>query len=361
MLCRRVLGFSLARMVRGILTELCRCPRSGEALHWTPEGNLASKAGHIYGVHDGVASFLSDLAGEQAAAQTFYDTFGWAPDADGDLGDTKAFVDTRPVSRAYASAAMRRLGERYFSKGGRYILDAGSGPLIDEEVVAFGDRFERFICTDLSTRALSAARAKLGERGIYLKSDITNLPIEDGVVDAITCNHVIYQLPLNLQAAAFRELWRVLKPGGVAVVVYWWSDAKLPWRLERIARLLPMRGPGEPERASTLPDLPHNTRPRTWFESQSWPFDYSYDIFRSVPELFTRRYIPDDWRGRAFLGALAMMQRLAPRYCGAHGHMLAIVFRKPADERRSKLSIGQKLAAGGALEFVEPLGAVLAL
>ena len=94
------------------------------------------------------------------------------------------------------------MGERYFSKGGRYILDAGSGPLIDEAVVAFGDRFERFICTDLSTRALSAARAKLGERGIYLKSDITNLPIEDGVVDAITCNHVIYQLPLAYGATS---------------------------------------------------------------------------------------------------------------------------------------------------------------
>lgn len=34
------------------------------------------------------------------------------------------------------------------------------------------------------------------------------------------CYHVIYQLPPELQAKAFSEIWRVLKPGGVAVVVY---------------------------------------------------------------------------------------------------------------------------------------------
>lgn len=348
-------------MDREILTALCRCPRTGEALSWTAEGHLASAAGHTYTVRDGVASFLAELQGEQAAAQNFYDSFGWAPDAEGALGDTKTFVDTRPVSRAYARACMRRLGERYFSGGGKYILDAGSGPLIDEEVFAFGDRFERVICTDLSARALNAARDKLGNRGIYLKCDITNMPIEDGVVDAITCNHVIYQLPMNMQAQAFRELYRVLKPGGVAVVIYWWSDANLPWRMERIARMLPMRGPGEPQTDGPLPELPHNTRPRSWFESKDWPFSYKYDIYRTVPELFTRTYIPDDWRGALFLNGLQLMQRIAPGYCGRHGHMPVIVFKKPKDGGDLRARLIEKVVSSCALSVVEPLSAVLAL
>lgn len=348
-------------MDREILSELCRCPRTGEALSWTAEGDLASAAGHIYKVRDGVASFLAELTGEQAAAKNFYDSFGWAPDAEGELGDTKAFVDTRATPRAYARACMRRLGERYFSGGGKYILDAGSGPLIDEDVVAFGDRFERFICTDLSTRALNAARDKLGDRGIYLKCDITNMPIEDGVVDAITCNHVIYQLPMDMQASAFRELYRVLKPGGVAVVIYWWSDAKLPWRLERLARMLPMRGPGEPEAGGPLPELPHNTRSRTWFESKDWPFAYAYDIYRTVPELFTRTYMPDDWRGRMFLSGLQMLQTMAPSYCGKHGHMPVIVFRKPADDAPARPKLTDKIVTSGAWGVMEPLSGVLAL
>lgn len=354
-------GFSLlGEMQSEILTELCRCPRSGEALAWTPEGNLTSAAGHIYSVRNGVASFLHDLSGDQAAAKQFYDEFGWAPDADGEFLETKAFVDKRSVSAEHASACMRRLGERYFSGGGKYILDAGCGPLVDDDVVRFGDRFERDICTDLSTRALNIAREKLGDRGIYLKCDITKMPIEDSVVDAITCNHVIYQLPLALQAAAFRELWRVLKPGGVAVVIYWWSDASLPWKLERIAKLLPMRGPGEPEASEGVPELPHNTRPRTWFESKDWPFSYQYDIYNSVPQLFLRNYIPDDWRGRAFLSGVRALQAAAPRYCGKRGLMPAIVFKKDADWGRARPTVAGKVITSGALSFVEPLAGVAA-
>ncbi|MDZ4691922.1 class I SAM-dependent methyltransferase [Terricaulis sp.] len=356
---RRNRNFILIAMDRETLTGLFQCPRSGEALQLTPDGHLIGGAGHTYSVREGVASFLHDLSEEQAAAKQFYDEFGWAPDAEGEFQETKAFVDTRRVSAAHARACMRRLGERYFSGGGKYILDAGCGPLVDEEVVAFGDRFERFICTDLSTRALNVAREKLGDRGIYLKCDITNMPIQDGVVDAITCNHVIYQLPLEMQAAAFRELWRVLKPGGVAVVVFWWNDAKLPWRLERLARMFTMRGPGPPEIHTPLPDLPHNTRSRSWFESKDWPFAYSYDIYNAVPQLFLRNYIPDDWRGRLFLSGLRALQAALPRYCGKHGLMPAIVFKKDSDGG-GRVSVADKVLTSGALSFVEPLAGVAA-
>lgn len=310
------------------IAEIGRCPVSGEALGWTPDGRLSSATGPVHPVHDGVASFLTALHGDQAAAQDFYDSFGWAGDDADLLGETRAFVDTREVAMGYSRRAMARLGDRYFSGGGRYILDAGSGPLIDDDVRAFCDRFDTHICVDLSARALRLARAKLGARGLCLQADLTNLPLRDGVVDAVTCNHVLYQLPAEIQAAAFRELWRVLKPGGVAVVVYWWQPAKLPWRVERIARLLRMRGPGEQQ--IDVPELPHNPHAREWFEAQDWPFDYEFDIYRVVTNLFTRKYISDDWRGRLFLGAVERLQRWAPRYCGRHGIMPAIVIRKPA-------------------------------
>jgi len=316
-------------MASDLLTELCRCPKTGESLRWTADGSLASSAGHTYPVEDGVAFFLPELSGAQAATKKFYDEFGWAADEGGEFQETKAFVDKRRVSSEHTRACMRRLMDRYF-RGGKYFLDAGSGPLVDEEVTAAGARYERHICIDLSRRALYAAREKLGDRGLYLKCDLANLPIGDNSIDAVACNHVIYQLPTELQAPTVRELWRVLKPGGVAVLIYWWSDAKLPWRLERIAKLLPMRGPGEPNVAEPLPDLPHNIQSRAWFEEQDWPFEYSYDIYNSVPQLFMRTYIPDDWRGRGFLSAMRMMQTMAPNYCGKHGLMPAIVFRKSA-------------------------------
>lgn len=223
---------------------------------------------------------------------------------------------------------MRRIGRRYFANGGDNFLDAGCGPLVDDEVRAFGDHFKRYVCVDLSVAALRGAQAKLGDRGVYLQADITNLPIQDNVMDGVVCNHVVYQLPLDLQTAAFEELYRVLKPGGVAVVIYWWRDANLAWRLERIARVLQMRGPGE-QKNEPIPDLPHNIHSRTWFEEQHWSFNYDYDIYRVVPELFMRRYVPEDWRGRFFLGGLQVLQTIAPTYCGKRGQMPAIVLRKP--------------------------------
>lgn len=321
-----------------VLTELCRCPRNGGALHWTQRNELRSDSGHAYPVVDGVVSFVEDLTGDRATTREFYDDFGWAPNEGGAFGDTKIFVDRRPGPAAYSRAAMRRLCERYLSAGGEYLLDAGSGPLVDDDVNVFANRFERIVCTDLSCRALRAARRKRGDRGIYLACDIANLPIADGAVDAVTCNHVIYQLPIDLQEQAFRELYRVLKPGGVSLTIYWWSDATLPWRLERVARSLGMRGPGEPEGIASAPAPPHNIRPRTWFESVDWPFAYSYDVYRVVPQLFTRKYIPDDWRGSLFLSCIQQMQRLAPSYCGKYGQMPAIVFKKPKDEGVRRVS-----------------------
>lgn len=164
-----------------------------------------------------------------------------------------------------------------------------------------------------------------------------------------------------MQAAAFRELWRVLRPGGVAVVIYWWDDASLPWRLERLAKLLAMRGPGEPEVGATRPELPHNTRPRSWFESKDWPFDYKYDIYSAAPQLFMRTYIPDDWRGRMFLSGLRLLQAATPGYCGKHGLTPAIVFKKDADWGRPRQSVTDKMVTSGVLSFVEPLTGVAAV
>ena len=123
------------------------------------------------------------------------------------------------VPLSFSRKCIRRLNT-HFQRGGRFLLDAGSGPIAHEEYLEFGTNFERRVCVDLSAEALRVARSKLGARGVYLQADLTNLPIQTGSIDAVTCNHVIYQIPENQQAAVFKELWRVLKPGGVAVIVY---------------------------------------------------------------------------------------------------------------------------------------------
>lgn len=49
-----------------------------------------------------------------------------------------------------------------------------------------------------------------------VKADICQLPFEDNSFDWIFCNHVLEHIPDDLQA--MRELYRVLKPKGVAIL-----------------------------------------------------------------------------------------------------------------------------------------------
>lgn len=63
-------------------------------------------------------------------------------------------------------------------------------------------------------------RAVVGNSGLnvaYLRGDAANLPFADGVADAVSCLAALYLI--NDPFEAVRELARVLKPGGRAVVL----------------------------------------------------------------------------------------------------------------------------------------------
>ncbi len=49
-----------------------------------------------------------------------------------------------------------------------------------------------------------------------VKADICNLPFEDNQYDIILCNHVLEHIPNDTKA--MQELYRVLKPGGMAIL-----------------------------------------------------------------------------------------------------------------------------------------------
>jgi len=310
------------------VAPLLRCPVTGEDLRIASGGGaFVSGSGASYPFQDGVACLLPPDEGPlQLAVMEFYEREGWA-EANGRFGDTQRFVDTRPAPFRFTRACIRRLG-RHFRKGGACLLDAGCGPIAHEDLLDYGANFDRRVCVDLSAHALRILQSKLGERGVYLQGDLSRLPLKNETVDAALCYHVIYQLPYELQPLAFTELWRVLKPGGVAVVVYWWQYAPLAHRIEMLAKALGLRGPGEEQTAVDASAVAHNVQSRDWFESQPWPFAYSYDTYRVVTNRFMREYIPSDWRGGLFLRGVEMLQRAAPSFCGRYGVMPAILIRK---------------------------------
>jgi SAM-dependent methyltransferase len=74
---------------------------------------------------------------------------------------------------------------------------------------AFYKRFRRMTNLDYVTTDLNSPLADV-------KADICNLPFKDNEFDIILCNHVLEHIPDD--AKAMHELYRVLKPNGMAIL-----------------------------------------------------------------------------------------------------------------------------------------------
>ena len=73
----------------------------------------------------------------------------------------------------------------------------------------FYKKFKSFSHWDYTTTDLHSPLADV-------KADICSLPFEDNSYDLILCNHVLEHIPNDLKA--MRELYRVLKPRGTAIL-----------------------------------------------------------------------------------------------------------------------------------------------
>jgi SAM-dependent methyltransferase len=147
--------------------------------------------------------------------------------------------------------ALARLGPL----AGRRVLDFGCGHGMAAVVLArAGARVTAF---DLSSGYLEEARRRAAANEVvvdFVRADGARLPFADAVFDAVWGNAVLHHLDLT-QAA--RGLWRVLRPGGVAVFCEPWGDNPL---LTLARRWLPYPGkqrtPDEqPLRSRDLPAL----------------------------------------------------------------------------------------------------------
>jgi len=100
---------------------------------------------------------------------------------------------------------------------GMTVLDAGCGPGTYHALVA-GCR-ARIVASDLSAGMLREVRAQAAEQRLAvapLAADVQALPFGNGTFDRVMANHMLYHVPDR--DAALRELRRVLKPGGRAIL-----------------------------------------------------------------------------------------------------------------------------------------------
>ena len=68
----------------------------------------------------------------------------------------------------------------------------------------------------IKTKKIDYLTADLMMENVMVKMDLTNIQYSDHTFDAIICNHVLEHIPDD--RIAMRELYRVLKPGGWAIL-----------------------------------------------------------------------------------------------------------------------------------------------
>ena len=94
----------------------------------------------------------------------FYDRVGWQVEADGFYQNAR-YEDLRPVSAEYIHKCHLRVN-RHLAPEGRYLLDAGSGPVQYPEYQTYSQGYQRRVCADISHVALKEARKRLGDHGL---------------------------------------------------------------------------------------------------------------------------------------------------------------------------------------------------
>jgi ubiquinone/menaquinone biosynthesis C-methylase UbiE/uncharacterized protein YbaR (Trm112 family) len=276
-------------------------------------------------------------AAEKHGVKVFYDQVGWQQDAEGIFEDARRFEDLRPVVAEYIRRCHQRVAQ-YIDAQGEFLLDVASGPVQYDEYRAYSQGYRYRVCVDISIAALRSAQQRLGNHGIYILGDITQMPFADETFEGAISLHTIYHVPAAQQPKAFTEIHRVLKLGHRAAVVYSWGGHAWLTRLcllpqAILRRLKSLLAPTEavsqlPQHADAAPTLTGHFFGYTWFINYPWPFSWQIRVWRSLSVEVTRTYIHAWLAGRWILKAWYCLEEKCPRLLARLGQYPIVVIKK---------------------------------
>jgi len=127
---------------------------------------------------------------------------------------------TRERPRAYQAKMVQGV------KKGDKVLDLGCGNSVLYDVL--GNKSIEYVGVDISAKLLTLAKKRIKENRAansktkIIKGSITNIPLKDKDFNWVLALAVLHHIASKeLQQKSVEEIYRVLKPGGKAIVTVW--------------------------------------------------------------------------------------------------------------------------------------------
>ncbi|HEY48167.1 MAG TPA: class I SAM-dependent methyltransferase [Anaerolineae bacterium] len=278
--------------------------------------------------------------------QAFYDHVGWKRVGDCCYQNAR-YEDLRPVSQEYVHRCHLRV-TRHITPSGKYLLDAGSGPIQYPEYLEYSKGYQYRVCADISHVALKEARERINDHGLFVVSDVANLPFKEDIFGGVVSLHTFHHLPRDEQVEAYAEIFRVMIPSNSAVIVNGWRESPLMRFFSPLIRIavfilrIYRRATG---RESYFEQDQHGSNSSGMTDEQQATFVHREDpswlkqeigsempleifVWRSVSTDFLRTLIHRKLGGRLVLRLLYWLEECAPRVLGLYGQYPLIVIRK---------------------------------
>jgi SAM-dependent methyltransferase len=276
----------------------------------------------------------SNDASRAGSAETkeFYETRGWARE-DGKLVDAEMFGarGEGPIRRRGHSVRTERIRSAISSLGPVRLLECGCG---GTPATFLADLCSHFVALDFSERGLVEAREALTATGIPFETqaaDMCRLPYPPDSFDAVYSAHALYHIPsATAQAAAASEMLRVVRPGGVIVLIL--ANPRPILSPLRLAKRLIADAPVVSDLANRLrppPPLPYRPMSISWTRRQ-FRGGASVDVITYlIASLWLNQHVSEQslfgsltWR------ALLTLERNWPHLSAYLGNFMTVIARK---------------------------------
>lgn len=265
----------------------------------------------------------------------FYDERGWHRE-DGELVDRKLFgvKEDGPIRIELFQAHMGRVRASLSQAGSALkVLECGCGGTPEK---SFLDLCASYTGADFSDVGLAAARTSFADVGIphdFQVADVCNLPFGDGHFDALYSAHMIYHIEdPAAQAAALDEFMRVLRPGGVAVIVAA-NPRPLLFPIRLVRRLLsdaPVIG-GWIDRVRARPPIPYQPMPIGWMRRRLHRHGTTTVETYAIPSTaFNQKVTEYSGVGKLLWKTIRWLDLRFPRLSAYLGNYIVVTCRKRA-------------------------------